>query len=59
MAQVSQENAKAEKVIRAVDTISGKKWVDLLSAPASVGDWLLAFVLLALALYLQLAGKIR
>lgn len=58
---ISQDKhyAQAEKIISEAQYAYWRKWVDLISPVASVVISLLAFALAALALYLQLVGRLR
>jgi hypothetical protein len=57
--RLDKQYAEAEKVIQDARYDYWKKWVDLLSPVVSVVISVLAFALAALALYFQVAGKIR
>jgi hypothetical protein len=57
--RLDKQYAEAEKAIDDARYAYFKKWVDLISPVASVVISILAFALAALALYLQLSGKLH
>jgi hypothetical protein len=54
-----REQAAARRIISEARFAWWKKWIDLLSPALSVVISLLAFALAAIALYLQVTGKLR